>query len=183
MSEKESYLLDRNAVEIRRIMKQYKATTAALGGLIAPELTGIVNQPLTAVLDIGCGTCDWLADVHEQYPGVKHVAGLDISDKMFLEDRSRFDLRLGSVLDPLPEDWNAAFDLVNIRYVFLWIDSKNWSRVLENVKKVLKPGGVVQVGFLYYALFLVGVYVTHYFVSLYRLLIPTGEADREPQLF
>jgi SAM-dependent methyltransferase len=148
MSEKESYLLARDLAETRRIIKQYNATTAALGGVIVPEVNHFVNEPLTAVLDVGCGSASWLIDVREQYPSVKHLAGLDISDNMFPADRSGLDLRFGNVCDSFPDDWNAAFDVVNIQYLFIWIHSRDWSRVLENIKKVLKPGGVFQVGFL-----------------------------------
>jgi SAM-dependent methyltransferase len=172
MPEQESYLLAPDVVETARIVKQYRATTVAIGGVIAPELKHLVDEPLTAVLDIGCGTAGWLLDVRKHYPSVKYLAGLDISDRMFPADRSGLDLRIGNVCDSLPEEWNAAFDVVNVRYVFLWINSKDWSRVLEHIKKVLKPGGVIQVGSLICMLSFSVAYVTHYFWGVLQAADP-----------
>jgi hypothetical protein len=65
-----------------------RAVTNGVGGLIAPQVRDLVNKPLTAVLDVNCGTEAWLTGVREQHSSIKHLAGIDKSDKLFPADQS-----------------------------------------------------------------------------------------------
>jgi SAM-dependent methyltransferase len=123
----ESHLLKRDEAESERLTNQAKRTTLGVGGLVVPKLEPLLNSPLQAVLDLGCGNAAWLVYMADKYPTCKHFAGLDISGNMFPTDRTGLDLRVGSAIDPFPEEWNGTFDLVSARYLFMWIDTSTRS--------------------------------------------------------
>jgi ubiquinone/menaquinone biosynthesis C-methylase UbiE len=133
---------EKNAEELARLKLQ--ATVAI--GLEREAWTNAGLKPGMQVLDLGCGpgftSCELAKAV-----GTGHVTGVDISEELLAvarqakatEQVDNLDLALGNVyaLD-FPEN---RFDFVYARFLFQHLERPQ--RVLENVRRVLKPGGIL----------------------------------------
>lgn len=106
--------------EMTRLRIQDQMITTGMGGVL-PE------QPdpdrFQRVLDVGCGTGDWLIEAAKTYPNMSHLVGVDISAKMLAAARAQAEAQRVSdrvqfhLMDALRqlEFPNASFDLVNHR--------------------------------------------------------------------
>jgi len=116
-----------------------------------------LRSPATAtLLEVGCGTGNYLAALE---PHFERLAGLDLEPAMLeraaakLEpalEAGRLELRHGSALD-LP--WAAgSFEAVLVNQVLHHLPGEpgdpfaGWRRALEEIARVLRPGGVVVIG-------------------------------------
>ncbi len=135
--------------EMIRLMIQDSTVTAGMGGPL-PEQPDPTS--LHRVLDIGCGPGGWLLETAARYPQMSLI-GIDISWRMIeyaraeaqarkLSDRTEF-----LVMDALrPLDFpDASFDLVNLRYGSSFLLVKDWPRLLRELLRVTRPGGIVRV--------------------------------------
>lgn len=137
-----------NNAEMIRLMIQDSLTTAGMGGPLAEQ-----SDPasLRRVLDIGCGPGGWLLETAARYPNISLV-GIDISWRMIeyaraeaqaqkVSDRTEF--LVMDTLRPLdfPDD---AFDLVNLRFGSSFMLVKDWPRLLSELLRVTRPGGIVR---------------------------------------
>ncbi len=115
-------------------LQQIVAARTRLG---LPELGS--DNP--AILDLGCGTGFETRSLVQRYPGAD-ITGLDISEGMLDYARSQPDLKqchwLSGDIEELPFQGNL-FDLVFSSLAIQWCDC--FSEVLEQVRRVLKPGG------------------------------------------
>src|SRR5579864_262115 len=68
-----------NQEEMTRLEVQDRMLTKGQGGPL-PEL--INPTQLRRVLDVGCGTGDWLIETARTYPTIEKLIGVDISSKM-----------------------------------------------------------------------------------------------------
>src|SRR5579859_4380934 len=68
-----------NLDEMRRLKIQDMLVTTGMGGVLSelPDPTS-----LRRVLDVGCGTGDWLIETAKTYPTIEILFGGDISGKM-----------------------------------------------------------------------------------------------------
>jgi ubiquinone/menaquinone biosynthesis C-methylase UbiE len=127
-----------------------------MGGVL-PE------QPDTSrfkrILDIGCGTGDWLIEAAKAYPALTKLYGIDNSSDLVNYARSQAEERgvqNGHMeADPRLEFMvmdarrglefpTHSFDLVNIRYAESWIRTSDWPHMLPELLRVSKPGGVIR---------------------------------------
>lgn len=118
-----------NAYNRRYELHDYPGIRSAMLGLVA-------SANVRRVLELGCGTCQWLALLAQR--GCT-VAGIDPSQEMLLRapDTAKGDLRQG-VAEALP--WaDCSFDVVccvNAFHHFAVPD-----RALREAARVLRPGG------------------------------------------
>ena len=109
-----------NEEEMTRLQIQGQMITAGMGGVL-PEQPRPAS--LQRVLDVGCGTGDWLLEVARTYPSISHLVGVDVSSTMIQYARAQaaaqhVDSRVQfHVMDALRmlEFPPASFDLVNQR--------------------------------------------------------------------
>lgn len=105
-----------------------------------------INLPAhSQVLDIGCGTGLLTVRIAEQHPQVD-VVGIDASKPMIaVANKKRagrnchFQQALGEDL-PFPE---SHFDLVTSALFFHHVDRDLKQRTLQEIRRVLKPGGML----------------------------------------
>src|SRR5258707_5430453 len=137
-----------NEAEMIRLMIQDRPIPAGPGGPLA-------EQPdpglFARVLDIGCGPGGWLLETAALYPHMSLV-GIDISWRMIEYARGqalaqkvshRTEFLVADALRPFdfPDD---AFDLVNMRLGSSFLLVKDWPRLLREMLRVTRPGGIVR---------------------------------------
>lgn len=129
------YLRRRRPIEVPDVL-------AALGSGAYPR-----------VLDAGCGTGLWLADLYARGHGEKLLAGVDVSELMVADARRRLaatvrpettvDLRICSATElPFPD---ASFDMVMANAMVKHLDDEPFARFLGEARRVLAPGGRLSV--------------------------------------
>lgn len=73
-----------------------------------------------------------------------HVTGLDMSDMFPTAIRpENVTFQLANILDGLPYEDNT-FDFVHMRQLVVALRSNEWLTVIQEIYRVLKPGGLIQ---------------------------------------
>jgi ubiquinone/menaquinone biosynthesis C-methylase UbiE len=139
----------KNKKELTRLMVQDQMITASMGGVLPEQADPTIFRH---VLDVACGTGGWSIEAVQAYPATSLV-GIDISQRMIeyarvqakahqVNDRIKF-----YVMDALYTlDFPAAtFDLVNLRYGSSFVRTWDWPKVVTELLRVTRPGGIIRV--------------------------------------
>ncbi|KAI9497451.1 S-adenosyl-L-methionine-dependent methyltransferase, partial [Zychaea mexicana] len=100
------------------------------------------------VLDVGCGPGHWCFDLAQDYPRL-HVIGVD-NVNMFPDPSSvpaNCELIKYNVLDGLTHTLfpEASFDCIHIRFMCLAFTREQYSQVIDDCWRLLKPGGYLEI--------------------------------------
>lgn len=131
-----------------RTARMERTMTKGTGGILAEQPDPTVFQRM---LDIGCGTGSWVIDAARTYPSM-FVAGIDIdgytiqfarteAEAAQVDDRVEFHLM--DALKPLAFA-EASFDLVNLRMGGGFLRTWDWPKVLREMERVTRPGGIIR---------------------------------------
>jgi ubiquinone/menaquinone biosynthesis C-methylase UbiE len=139
-----------NQDEMTRLELQDKMLTAGMGGAL-PEMADPTT--LRRVLDVGSGAGYWLIETARTYPMIEHLVGVDISNKMTAYARAqarsyRLDKRVDfQTMDALrPMEFPAAyFDLINQRLATSWVRTWEWTKLLLEYQRIVRPGGIIRI--------------------------------------
>jgi SAM-dependent methyltransferase len=139
-----------NKEERTRLRIQDQLLTTGMGGVL-PEQADPTH--LYSLLDVGCGSGDWLIEVAKAYPHMTTLVGVDISSKMLGYARAQADAEgVGERIEFLEMDAlrrlefpDGSFDLVNERFGDSFIRTWDWPRFLEECRRVVRTGGVIRV--------------------------------------
>jgi len=136
--------------ELNRLQVQDHLYTASMGGVLPeqPDPTSFQR-----VLDVGCGTGDWLIELAQTNPACTLLVGVDASLTFVEYARARANSAQVSdrvefhVMDALRmlEFPNHFFNLVNHRLASSWLRTWDWPKLLQEYQRVCRPGGVVRV--------------------------------------
>lgn len=138
-----------NDAEMVRLMIQDNMITEGLGGPLSEQLDVTAFQ---RILDIGCGPGGWILEIATLSPHTSLV-GIDISWRMIEYARAcaqaqkltnRTEFRVMDALRPL-EFPDNSFDLVSTRMSSSFMLIKDWPRLLQEMQRVTRPGGIVRV--------------------------------------
>ncbi|KAI9652361.1 MAG: hypothetical protein M1831_006839 [Alyxoria varia] len=133
----QDYLLNRDRDESRR----------SFGYLLHPTILPTL-APTARIADVGAGTCAWLLAVASSLGNHGSYDGFDISADQFPPKDSlpeNFTLHVSDVKSPFAKEHHGKFDLIHLRLLVLAMEGpEHWRVALENVRKLLKPGGYVQ---------------------------------------
>ena len=136
--------------ELHSLQKRDQMITASIGGVLPEQADPIVFQQ---VLDIGCGTGDWLIETARTYPTISLLVGIDISERMVtyahaqatalgVSDRVQFRVMDAMRVLEFPPD---SFDLVNQRLGSSYLRTWDWSNILSEFQRITAPGGVIRI--------------------------------------
>jgi ubiquinone/menaquinone biosynthesis C-methylase UbiE len=144
---KNAYFLDEsNPAELARLMKQANMTSRAMNRLFPP---GINPSTFQAVLDVACGPGNWVLDVAFHHPHLEAL-GIDISDQMINYARARASSQglenaifaHGDATGMLYSE-AAAFDFVNARFLVGFMQPEQWSGLVLECQRILRPYGIL----------------------------------------
>lgn len=139
-----------NEEEMKRVRVQDHLLTTGMGGPL-PEQPD--PSAFRRVLDVGCGTGDWLMEVARTYPTTELLIGVDISATMLryaraqVEDDPALSRRVEfAMMDALRmlEFQDDFFDMVNERLAMSYLRTWEWRQYLSECMRVCHPGGVIR---------------------------------------
>jgi ubiquinone/menaquinone biosynthesis C-methylase UbiE len=145
------FMQDRsNKAELTRLRTQDQMVTTGMGGVLPEQPDPTIFH---RILDVGCGTGDWLIEAAKTYPDISLLIGVDISNKMVesaraqavteqVNDRVEFHIMDSLRTLEFPKNY---FDLVNQRLGISYLRTWDWPRLLEEFQRVCKPGGVIRI--------------------------------------
>ena len=140
---------DLYAEELHRLTIQDESTTTLMGGPLS-EQSGAAR--MRRVLDIGSGAGSWVLSTAKTYPEMSLI-GIDISQRMVdyarqrtsdlqLTERVEFHVMNALLMLEFPDDY---FDLVNLRFGLSYLRTWDWPKLLADMLRVCRPGGIVRV--------------------------------------
>lgn len=135
-----------------RLTHQHFLCTRLFGWLIHPAITASwpsENPPTSKyVADIACGNGIWATEVAGSRISTElQVVGFDIKDDLFPREEERLSnvkFVLWNAFEPPPKEYEATFDIVNLRLIFGAISNGDPRPILRNMLRLLKPGGYLQ---------------------------------------
>lgn len=138
-----------NPDEMTRLRVQDELITNGMGGVL-PEQPDAAS--FKRILDIGCGTGGWLIQAAKTYPNLTRLVGVDVNSRMVdyarkraieeqVEDRVEFQTMDALLVLEFPKDY---FDLANVRFATSFLRTWNWPKLLSEMQRVTRPGGVVR---------------------------------------
>ncbi len=135
------YLLPQDGQEINRLDFQHYALRVALGGDYMAPLESATTK---TILDVGCGTGLWARERAREFPGAK-VTGIDIESHLpNIPLPPNFQFIQGNVLTGLPFS-DSTFDYTHQRLLVGAVPAQQWPMVLQELARVTRPNGWVEV--------------------------------------
>ncbi|HEX5571439.1 MAG TPA: class I SAM-dependent methyltransferase [Ktedonobacterales bacterium] len=143
------YALPSDLSEMNRLDFQHYMLRQAFKGIYAAP----IGTPAT-ILDVGAGTGRWAKEMAALFPQARIVA-LDIKEPAESEQSqsgaastgqgpSAYTFVRGNILEGLPFP-DATFDFVHQRLLFFAIPSDRWQFVVNELMRVTRPGGWVEI--------------------------------------
>jgi ubiquinone/menaquinone biosynthesis C-methylase UbiE len=136
--------------ELTRLALQDHLFTRGMGGVLAEQKH---PETFSRVLDVACGSGDWLIEVAHTYPMISQLIGVDLNyqcveyaraqaREQHLDNRVEFQVMDALRMLEFPNKW---FDLVNQRLGLSFLRKWDWGKLLQEYKRVCKPGGIVRI--------------------------------------
>ncbi|THH05068.1 hypothetical protein EW145_g5068 [Phellinidium pouzarii] len=139
-----AYVLPADEQEIERLRQQHNIWKTAFNGKIL--LPPFKPQSSYFVLDSGSGPAAFLLDLCSQLAQTSVLHGIDIEKRLFpLSHPSNVSFSIASVTS-LPDEWTSKFDFVHQRLLFFALKRTEWTLAMDQIHRVLSPGGWVQFG-------------------------------------
>ncbi|TGO25864.1 hypothetical protein BPAE_0071g00350 [Botrytis paeoniae] len=99
-----------------------------------------------SLADIGTGTGLFLSQLAQGYPdAILH--GFDISPNLFPPQETlspQVSLSVLNIKETPPSSLHDKYDIIHIRLLAAGINSTEWKPIVQNLLKLLKPGGAIQ---------------------------------------
>ncbi|KAI9279882.1 S-adenosyl-L-methionine-dependent methyltransferase [Sporodiniella umbellata] len=142
--ETSTYWLPKDKDEHERLTGQHFIYKELLGGNISSSAKETLDfEGGISILDVGCGSGVWMADMSSEYPNCTYH-GCDIIDApVIIQKLAHLNFSYGNVIQKLPYEDNT-FDFVRMG-LFVWaLRANEWPIAIKEVIRVVKPGGIVQ---------------------------------------
>ncbi|EPB91632.1 hypothetical protein HMPREF1544_01554 [Mucor circinelloides 1006PhL] len=143
------YILPNNEQELDRLVQVHFIYKYLFGAnFSAPVKDLLSSNPSrrdSGLLDIACGNGTWILEMATEFPGSQFY-GIDIlanypttvkpANTFFCQ----YDILNPKGL-PYPDDY---FDYIHMRQVYSCFSEQDWVTVMKEIKRLLKPGGYVE---------------------------------------
>lgn len=119
--------------------------TENIGYLLHPSIVAALPAN-PRIADIATGTGRFLLRLRELYPNAI-LEGSDISSALYpplSELPPNMTLTVLDIKKPVPEELHGKFDVVHVRMLVAGMLSKDWAPAVNNLSRMLKPGGFLQ---------------------------------------
>ncbi|RHZ83326.1 hypothetical protein Glove_97g95 [Diversispora epigaea] len=137
------YPLPNDDEELDRLHQQHFLLRYVWQRNFGAPVKHILNQHGTKVLDAGCGAGSWMFEMASDYPNTQFT-GLDISPIQPSEIKPQnANFIKANLLNKLPFE-NDTFDYIFQRFLFLALPKDRWPDVINELTRVLKPGGYLE---------------------------------------
>ncbi|KAJ7598540.1 hypothetical protein C8J56DRAFT_914324 [Mycena floridula] len=148
-----NYLLPQDRAEMVRLQRQHQMFRILQGREERLLPSCLADFNFSKVLDAAAGTCVWVLDFASE---VKERLRPDSQDRLeiYACDITSAKFPTKEIADAIPltmfeqdltkafqPQFHKSFDLVNMKLLVLALTEDGWTSALENVRKVLKPGG------------------------------------------
>jgi ubiquinone/menaquinone biosynthesis C-methylase UbiE len=142
------YVIDsENEAEMIRLLDQDRMVTRVMGGLF-PERSDL--NGIERILDIGCGPGGWTQEVAFASPEIE-IVGIDISQIIIsyaqaqaeVQSLSNAHFQIMDATQPLAFA-DESFDMVNARFISGFMLPATWPQLLNECRRVLRPGGIIR---------------------------------------
>ncbi|KAI1095696.1 hypothetical protein F5B19DRAFT_440645 [Rostrohypoxylon terebratum] len=143
MADTYSNNMTRGASETKRLDDQFDLMAENIGYILHPSIT-LPSAP--HICDMGTGTARFLVRLQPMYPDGT-LEGFDISSALYPPKDALPPNVVLSELDvkqPFLEHMHGKYDLVHVRMLVAAMMPGDWERVIQNLMKILKPGGFIQ---------------------------------------
>ena len=139
-----------NQEEFSRIQFQDKLVTSIMGGVLPEQPEPITFQ---RVLDVGCGSGDWLIETAKTYPSISLLVGVDANERLIayartqaaaqqVSDRVEFHTMDALQMLEFPDNY---FDLINQRFAWSFLRTWEWPHLLQEYQRVTRRGGIIRI--------------------------------------
>lgn len=131
------------------------------------------------LLDVGCNVGAWLSDVRTRHPNAR-ITGVELNGQALnVAAINRPEAALSRAVAerlPFPDD---TFDCVTCLEVIEHLPEENWAIAIADMRRVLKPGGVLIVTVPHAGMFawMDSNNVRHRLPALYRMIVRRGLRD------
>ncbi|GFF39398.1 hypothetical protein IFM46972_05873 [Aspergillus udagawae] len=140
------YVFTRDYLDNNRINLQHYLVVQLFGYRIHPSIP-VKDVRNLRIADVGTGTGIWLTDLADEFPATVQLDGLDISfDAAPPRDwlPPNMSLHHWDIKADVPEHLVGVYDVVNVRHFVFVLQQADLKGVLDNLFKLLKPGGYLQ---------------------------------------
>ena len=139
-----------NEDELTRLHIQDQLLIKDMGGVLSEQED---LSRFQRVLDVGCGTGDWLITLAQQLPTATLLVGADVSQRIVeyarsqaqaagVADRVEFHVMDALRMLEFPRNY---FDLVNQRLGMSYLRSWDWPNLLQEYRRVTRSGGIIRI--------------------------------------
>ena len=137
------YMMNRSHAAACRLNLQFYLWKDTLKFNIHPS---VQVQENSTIADVGTGTAIWLIDMARELPNAQlHGFDIDLTQAPHPQWLPRnISLRSWNIFEDVPSDLIGKYDLVHVRLLVLVIPDGKPQSVLQNLFKMLKPGGYLQ---------------------------------------
>ena len=138
------YMLDRTYAAAARLNFQYYLWRECLQFNIHPSIP--ISGDNAQICDVATGTAIWPMDVARELPNAM-IEGLDISIVQAPPVQwlpVNVNLRSWNVFEAVPDGMLNRFDVVHVRLLGLVVENGDPRPIIQNLIKMLKPGGYLQ---------------------------------------
>ncbi|CAG8700602.1 1427_t:CDS:2, partial [Funneliformis mosseae] len=141
--ENSKYFLPNDDEELDRLHLQHYIWRYIWKSNYNAPVNDLLQKEDSKVLDLGCGAGSWLFELATEFPSVSFT-GLDISPVVPSTIKPRnINFVGGNVLEGLPFEDNT-FDFVHQRLLVAAIPLDKWQSVVNELVRILKPGGYLE---------------------------------------
>ncbi|KAL8807715.1 MAG: hypothetical protein Q9182_000526 [Xanthomendoza sp. 2 TL-2023] len=144
-SVQEEYIHPRSYRDSARLHMQHWIWNNLLGYCLHPSVPK--DQANIKVADVACGNAVWLLDLASNCPSSWSLTGFDVSTAQFPHAAylpSNVSLKRFDAFEPVTPELVEAFDVIHLRALCVVVKGGDPSVLIENVAKMLKPGGYIQ---------------------------------------